>query len=316
MEKTYQCICGRTFDKPNGFNAHKRHCKQHLESIGKYDQYLENQSKFKKAGSEKAKQKHLEAERLSKDTLINWISEQHRCEKCGEIMTEKFGPGRFCSRKCANTKEFDQESRIKKSNSLNANFKVKLDLYNSAPIICPHCAYIVEYKDRKRKICPECNHYLDGRRKKYMNKAVVPLEKVKARDLDVEYTGPELPSYIKKIRAKGFFKRTELSYAEQFWKKVLDSNEINYQHNFKVKKANGGSYYLDFLIDDYFDLEIDGSQHQFSVLKDLNRTFYLESLGYKCFRLSWVNPNNDTNKMIVNCQIDQLFKELGKERLV
>lgn len=30
----YRCICGKEFDKPNSFNAHKSHCKEHF--INKY----------------------------------------------------------------------------------------------------------------------------------------------------------------------------------------------------------------------------------------------------------------------------------------
>lgn len=37
------------------------------------------------------------------------------CEKCGKEVTEKYGSGRFCSRQCANSRTFSEESRIKKS---------------------------------------------------------------------------------------------------------------------------------------------------------------------------------------------------------
>ena len=36
------------------------------------------------------------------------------CEKCGKQVTEKYGSGRFCSRQCANSRTFSEESRQKK----------------------------------------------------------------------------------------------------------------------------------------------------------------------------------------------------------
>lgn len=39
----------------------------------------------------------------------------YKCEKCGKEVTEKYGSGRFCSRQCANSRTFSEESRAKKS---------------------------------------------------------------------------------------------------------------------------------------------------------------------------------------------------------
>lgn len=41
----YKCECGREFDKPNSFNAHKKCCKIHYEAIGesyKYEKVISN----------------------------------------------------------------------------------------------------------------------------------------------------------------------------------------------------------------------------------------------------------------------------------
>lgn len=42
------------------------------------------------------------------------------CEKCGKEIDGSFGTGRFCSRKCANSRTFSEEARRKKS---DANIK-------------------------------------------------------------------------------------------------------------------------------------------------------------------------------------------------
>lgn len=45
--KTYECICGKTFDNPQKFNGHKTHCVDHLKSCGKYENRVKVQEEFK-----------------------------------------------------------------------------------------------------------------------------------------------------------------------------------------------------------------------------------------------------------------------------
>ena len=40
------------------------------------------------------------------------------CEKCGKIVNEKFGSGRFCSRACANSRPHTEEQKQNISNGL------------------------------------------------------------------------------------------------------------------------------------------------------------------------------------------------------
>lgn len=102
--KTYICDCGKTFTEPNKFNAHKNHCIIHMKNCNKYNDLLEANKKR----SDKLKQYYInkkeKAEEQKQKELQNWISEQHTCERCGKVMIEKFGSGRFCSRSCANGK--------------------------------------------------------------------------------------------------------------------------------------------------------------------------------------------------------------------
>lgn len=114
--KTYKCICGREFTDSQVFNNHKANCKQHIEAkYGDWASYKE----ICKAGHEHVAQKISEtASNKRNSKLIAWISESHTCEKCGIIMTEKYGSGRFCSKKCANSHTRSPESRKKTSESL------------------------------------------------------------------------------------------------------------------------------------------------------------------------------------------------------
>ena len=76
------------------------------------------------------------------------------------------------------------------------------------------------------------------------------------------------------------------SYAEEYWKIILDSNNIIYEEQYPI-----GLYQLDFaLLENKIDLEIDGDQHYLDkriVESDKRRTEYLESLGWTVIRIKW-----------------------------
>lgn len=120
--KTYTCECGRTFTEPNKFNGHKSNCRIHHEAKGTLEQYkqkkLQNINAAKVSGI-KSKEK---ADKKKEQKLNSWISEQHTCERCGKIMTEKFGSGRFCSRSCSNSHDKTEESREKISKSIKSKY--------------------------------------------------------------------------------------------------------------------------------------------------------------------------------------------------
>ena len=110
--KSYQCVCGKIFDSPQKFNGHKSNCKIHKQNKGTYEARIQQRAEI----AQKVGQQQKEKNALRKSDLLNqWISEKHECERCGIIMTEKFGSGRFCSRKCANSRDFSESAREKKS---------------------------------------------------------------------------------------------------------------------------------------------------------------------------------------------------------
>ena len=106
QQKIYTCECGKTFTEPNKFNGHKSNCEVHRTLKGTWE--------LRTIHAHYAGQKSKEAaEKRAQAKLEQWISEQHTCEKCGKIMTEKYGSGRFCSRACANSHDRTEESKQK-----------------------------------------------------------------------------------------------------------------------------------------------------------------------------------------------------------
>lgn len=170
MSKEYRCICGQVFDNPQKFNGHKQGCKEHI--INKYGS-LESYYQIKNRNHENAPNKIKERARLIKENNLQlWISEQHTCEKCGKVMTEKFGSGRFCSRSCANSHTVSDEVKLKIQKSVIKTYTeingdhafrqtVKEDRYYHNPKYCKICGKQLEFSQRNRKTCSdECERIL------------------------------------------------------------------------------------------------------------------------------------------------------------
>lgn len=156
-EKQYECVCGKTFTNPQSFNGHKSKCKLHQErKCGSLDLFYANQkavfNKITKTSREKA-------EKQKQQKLSQWVSEQHTCEKCGKVMTEKFASGRFCSRSCANSRNFSQEA-IKKKSAANLIHEIKYCSvcgkklqYNNSTGMCQQCMIgRFHHSDKTKKI--------------------------------------------------------------------------------------------------------------------------------------------------------------------
>ena len=100
------------------------------------------------------------------------------------------------------------------------------------------------------------------------------------------------------------------SYAEEYWKVVLDSNDVIYEEQYQI-----GPYQLDFAFPELkIDLEIDGDQHHLDkriIESDKRRNQYLEELGWKIIRVKWSEFKKLTDKkdyvsMIINQIKDRL----------
>ena len=100
------------------------------------------------------------------------------------------------------------------------------------------------------------------------------------------------------------------SYAEEYWKVVLDTNNILYKEQYQI-----GPYQLDFAFPDIkIDLEIDGDQHHLDkrvVESDKRRNLYLEELGWKIIRVKWSEYKKLTDKKeYVNMILNQIKDRL------
>lgn len=106
----YVCECGKQFKSLNALNGHKSHC---LTILG-YDRwYVRNVTQMKQMSQKGCTKVKDETLLRKEEKLTKWISEQHTCEKCGKVMTEKYGSGRFCSRACANSRSRTEDTKIK-----------------------------------------------------------------------------------------------------------------------------------------------------------------------------------------------------------
>lgn len=85
------------------------------------------------------------------------------------------------------------------------------------------------------------------------------------------------------------------SYAEEYWKTVLDSYDMDY-----VEQYQFSSYSFDFAFPDKkIDLEIDGDQHYLDeriVASDKRRNAYVAEHGWKTIRVKWSDFQKLTNK--------------------
>lgn len=155
MEK-YKCVCGKTFTNSQSFNGHKSHCKEH--QLKKYDNLdllidADNMRHTNAKDTFKIKVEENNKNKLNEKNLIiqKWISEQHTCEKCGKVMTEYYGSGRFCSKFCANSRKHTEETKKKISDSLCS--KNSREIYYENPKRCIVCNNIIEYEHLRRKTC-------------------------------------------------------------------------------------------------------------------------------------------------------------------
>lgn len=119
LVKEYLCECGKVYTNSQSFNGHKSSCKIHFTALGKdiTRSSLYNPTSQAKAHATVAK--HC-AEKKAQQRL-QWLAEKHTCERCGKIMTEFFGTGRFCSVTCANSRSHSEATRAKMSNAAKAN---------------------------------------------------------------------------------------------------------------------------------------------------------------------------------------------------
>ena len=148
MEK-FVCICGKEFGSIKALSGHKASCKEYyMQKDGNLDGYFYYIKRHSKSDEKVEKEK---------EQIEKWISEQHTCERCGKVMTEYYGSGRFCSRSCANCRCHSEETKEKITvSSDKAWLKRKLinrEIYYKSPNKCVICNNVIPYEKRHRKTC-------------------------------------------------------------------------------------------------------------------------------------------------------------------
>ena len=288
MDKQYICECGKIFTNPQSFNGHKSHCKEHLGEE-KYNKNLKDNTDRLVASSKK---RSLDLIREKQEKYNQWLSEQHKCEKCGKVITEKYGSGRFCSKSCANSRQHSEETK----NKMSIANKGKIP-YNKNKILSKtiyYCSICGKQLRRKTKtgFCQDCLNNSDVGKQYRADIGKVIQEKLIASGKHI-----------------GWQSRNILSYPEKFWISVLNNNNIPFQPNYPIKqKDNVNYYFLDFYIeknDKKIDLEIDGKQHKYEdrIWHDIIRDEYIKSLGYIIYRIDWNEINSKNGKQLIETKI-------------
>ena len=218
------------------------------------------------------------------------------CAKCNRPVEVKFGSGKFCSRACANSRVFSDESNEKRRKS-NREASLKLDYVKKS------------YKRNPTKFCAECGK---------------PLSKVNTTGFCKKHIGLsydyslKCSNKAKENIASGKMKvwqsRNVTSYPEKFWINVLNNNKITYQREFIVRYSDRANdhYFLDFFLeknDRKIDLEIDGKQHKYPdrIEHDKLRDERLSALGFEVYRIDWNEVNSEKGKLLMKEKIDKFL---------
>lgn len=156
-ENQYICkYCGKSFKAKNGLSLHIRciHLKD-LKPVICYKQCPYCNNLIRTSGFIR----HIE---ICKD-----FYKPYYCQKCGKLVTKKFGSGKFCSRKCANSHHLSEVSKQKISssvknadktnyyNSIEQHKKFRKNSYYNSPTKCIICNSILPYNKRYKKTCSE-----------------------------------------------------------------------------------------------------------------------------------------------------------------
>lgn len=109
--------------------------------------------------------------------MENNSENKYICQKCGKLVTKKFGSGKFCSRKCANSHIQTDEQNKRRSETLRNTIQYLKDKniwdtekrilnnkrqgiigkihYNNNPKYCKVCGNKLPYELRYRKCCSD-----------------------------------------------------------------------------------------------------------------------------------------------------------------
>lgn len=246
---------------------------------------------------------HIKSKKIKESKLKDWYAQEKRCENCGKIMTIYYGSGRFCSEKCA--RSFASQKRSDEAKARRIEIGKKNLIHDGSTGF-----------STKKYWTPEKRLEHSKRMKKIMSNPAVK-QKIsqtsKGRSLTAE-TKQKISKKAKQAysegRNKGWtIRKNQKSYAEKFWERVLENNNIQYESEVKIDKPGFGCYFLDFLLPGNVDLEIDGKQHIYldRAESDKIRDEYLKSKGYVVYRIPWNNINTEKGKLLMKNKINKFL---------
>ena len=297
--KKYVCECGREFEKPNSFNAHKRHCKVHqVIKYGSLDHVHQVDSQIGQKSSAHAAEKRKIREEKK---LLIWISEQHTCERCGKVMTEKFGSGRFCSWSCASRKQHSDETKQKIRASVKSYYSTeeginKLNLARAKSIEAKKikARQNTTVKEHIFSTCAYCGKQIDI------------TNKVKSKAIRHYCNGTCRNIHLNKLKEIGGFSNF---YVVSKWELELRELLTQYNINFEANKRDllPCGLELDIWLPDFkVAIELNGIFHysikpyggnqealQKRQQKDLLKKQQCTELGYKLFVFEDRNIKNN-----------------------
>lgn len=173
----------------------------------------------------------------------------------------------------------------------------------------------VKLSSLKPRICKSCGKEYYGR---IASNGKISYGKTCCEKCHYELASKISKELIAKQIAEGTFKgwmsRNVISYAEKFWIKVLDNNNIPYIKEYKLPNPNSSQYYfLDFYIeigDRKIDLEIDGKQHLLPerIEHDRIRDEYVKSVGIEVYRIPWNRMVSEKGCQLMKEKIDKFLE--------
>lgn len=268
MDIEYKCqYCRKICKNENSLRNHERLCKlnpNHQEHTGFNYGWTKGLSKETNEGL-----RHI-SESLKKHYYKEFVP--YHCENCGKLVEEKYGSGKFCSKKCASHRNHTEETKRKTSETLKKRYNIILE---KQCVICGNIFQVNKLVSGRRSHSTTCSEEC--------HKKLVSLNSKRSMN-----------KLITEGKHKGWMTRNITSYAERFFKKVLENNNIEYEFNKPICKNDlgvdeNGNYFLDFALNNKIDLEIDGKQHKLEERHqhDLIRDERLIKNGWKVYRIEW-----------------------------
>lgn len=312
MEK-YKCkYCGKEFDNPRSIGGHTTFCKKNPN--------IERNLLLVQAKGEAAAVKNKK-QRAKENSLNHKQFYTFVCEKCGKEFTQelklkdylKGNHKRFCSSQCANSHPWVKE-KTKEFVCIDCGVKIiRSNRSNPKKVRCDECKKKHKIQrslsnDSNKRICVICGkEFYPKLIKGGFSKSKTCSEEC-ARKWRSDNSKKSYLKLIHEDRFKGWMSRSQISYAEQFWIKVLNNNNISFIHEYKVDK-----YFLDFYIEKNgkkLDLEIDGKQHLYPerVEADIIRDIFLKERGYIVYRIPWNKMHNDEDCKITKEKINKFLE--------